>query len=228
MERRHAEDRRQLAEDGRRDRGELLDRHGRPVAGPVSRRHERTEQAGDDEADAHRLEHAEQEDRARPSEGLFRVPDAAAHFQVEVEQRRETEQPHHHDELRPGTARQVPDFVDQEHRRVADDDARGHARHRSMEEREVFLPDEAVDEEPEGGADTGDYAPPRPPDESQKALLKEMQRLVAERAADLGLAAETLASKRDLSAEILHGADTSKVLQGWRRQLIGDQLLQML
>lgn len=77
-------------------------------------------------------------------------------------------------------------------------------------------------------ADTGDYAPPRPPDESQKALLKEMQRLVAERAADLGVAAETLASKRDLSAAILDGAGTSKVLQGWRRQLIGDQLLQML
>ena len=76
--------------------------------------------------------------------------------------------------------------------------------------------------------DANDYAPPRPPDESQKAQLKVMQKLVAEKAADLGVAAETVASKRDLSAVILDGDNASRVLQGWRREIIGDQLLQML
>ena len=76
--------------------------------------------------------------------------------------------------------------------------------------------------------DANDYAPPRPPNESQKALLKAMQKLVAERSADLGIAAETVASKRDLSAVILDGENSSRVLQGWRREIIGDQLLQML
>lgn len=77
-------------------------------------------------------------------------------------------------------------------------------------------------------ADANDYAPPRPPDESQKALLKAMQKLVAGRAAELRIAAETLASKRDLSAVLLGGDDASRVLQGWRRRFIGDELLQML
>ncbi len=77
-------------------------------------------------------------------------------------------------------------------------------------------------------SDDNDYDPPRPPNESQKALLKSMQKLVAERAEDLGLAAETVASKRDLSAIILDRDQKSKVLQGWRRDVIGNQLTQML
>ncbi|MDH3339000.1 MAG: ribonuclease D [Gammaproteobacteria bacterium] len=77
-------------------------------------------------------------------------------------------------------------------------------------------------------ADEDGYAPPPAPSESQKALLKSMQKLVAERAEDLGLAAETVASKRDLSAIIFDGDQESKVLQGWRRNVVGDQLTQML
>jgi ribonuclease D len=78
------------------------------------------------------------------------------------------------------------------------------------------------------GGDDNNYRPPAAPDEEQKAILKSVQKQVAERAADLGLAAETVASKRDLSAVIMGGDRTSKVLSGWRRELVGDQLLELL
>jgi ribonuclease D len=77
-------------------------------------------------------------------------------------------------------------------------------------------------------SDDNDYAPPRPPDESQKALLKSMQKQVADCAESLGLAAETVASKRDLSAIVFGGDRDSKVLNGWRRKLIGEELLTLL
>jgi ribonuclease D len=77
-------------------------------------------------------------------------------------------------------------------------------------------------------SDDNDYAPPRPPSETQKALLKAMQKQVAECADSLGLAAETVASKRDLSAIIIGGDRESKVLDGWRRELIGEDLLDLL
>jgi len=76
--------------------------------------------------------------------------------------------------------------------------------------------------------DDPDYRPPAPPDESQKSLLREMQARVAARADDLGIAAETLASKRELSAVIIAGDRNSRVFRGWRAALIGDDLLKML
>lgn len=81
------------------------------------------------------------------------------------------------------------------------------------------------------GASKGDenaYEPPRPPDETQKALLKEMQSQVANCAKDLNIAAETVASKRELSSVIISGNRDTRVFNGWRRELIGDQLLQLL
>lgn len=78
------------------------------------------------------------------------------------------------------------------------------------------------------GNDSDDYKPPRPPSEAQKALLKTMQNQVAECASDLGLAAETLASKKDLSAVIIGGRRDSRVLAGWRRDIIGEQLLKLV
>ena len=77
-------------------------------------------------------------------------------------------------------------------------------------------------------ADNNGYQPPQPPDETQKALLKEMQSQVAECAGDLHLAAETVASKRELSAVIVSGDRETRVFQGWRRELIGEQLLKLL
>lgn len=77
-------------------------------------------------------------------------------------------------------------------------------------------------------ADDSDYRPPRRPDESQKALLRQMQQEVASCAADLGLAPETIASKRDLSAIIIGGSRDSRLLGGWRRELVGERLLKLL
>jgi len=76
--------------------------------------------------------------------------------------------------------------------------------------------------------DEDDYQPPKPPDEVQKALLKEMQAQVAACAKDLGLADETVAPKRELSAVIASGSRESRVFSGWRAELIGDQLMSLL
>jgi len=73
-----------------------------------------------------------------------------------------------------------------------------------------------------------DYSPPRPPNEGQKSLLKEMQARVAACADELGIAAETVASKRELSAVIISGTRKSRVFDGWRAALVGDDLLQLL
>lgn len=76
--------------------------------------------------------------------------------------------------------------------------------------------------------DGSDYRPPTAPNEAQKAALKSMQKHVAECADDLGVAAETVASKRDLSAVIFSGDRDSRVLTGWRKDLVGDRLLELL
>jgi len=76
--------------------------------------------------------------------------------------------------------------------------------------------------------DENNYRPPGPPGEEQKALLKEMQARVARCAEDLGLAAETVASKRELAVLIDSGAQQSRVFSGWRRDVIGDDLLKLM
>lgn len=80
----------------------------------------------------------------------------------------------------------------------------------------------------DSASDDRDYNPPRTPDEGQKALLKEMQARVAACAAELDIAAETVASKRELAAVILSGTRMSRVFSGWRAELIGDDLLSLL
>ena len=76
--------------------------------------------------------------------------------------------------------------------------------------------------------DSSDYRPPGPPDEEQKSLLKKMQAIVAECANDLGIAAETIASKKELSSVTIGGNRDSRVFRGWRKDLIGDQLATLL
>ena len=76
--------------------------------------------------------------------------------------------------------------------------------------------------------DQVDYRPPRVPDEKQKRLLKSMQATVANCASELGLSAETIASRKELSAVIISGKQESRVFSGWRRELIGDRLLELL
>ena len=72
------------------------------------------------------------------------------------------------------------------------------------------------------------WRPPGPPDEGQKSVLKNMQRIVAECASDLGIAAETIASKKELSAAIIGGNRDSRLFGGWRTDLIGDRLAELL
>lgn len=76
--------------------------------------------------------------------------------------------------------------------------------------------------------ETTEYQPRGAPDEAQKALLKKMQKTVAECAADLDISAETIASKKELSAVIIDGNRASRVFTDWRRELIGDQLSSLL
>lgn len=78
------------------------------------------------------------------------------------------------------------------------------------------------------GNDNNNYRPPTAPNEAQKSVLKKMQTQVAECAGDLGLATETVASKRDLSAIIIGGDQKSRLLTGWRQELIGDRLLELV
>jgi ribonuclease D len=77
-------------------------------------------------------------------------------------------------------------------------------------------------------SDEHDYDPPRPPDEAQKALLKEMLSRVQKCAKDLNVAAETIASKRELSSVVISGGQHSRVFSGWRKKLIGNDLLALI
>ena len=47
-------------------------------------------------------------------------------------------------------------------------------------------------------------------------------------ATELDLAAETIASKRELSAVIISGNHDSRVFKGWRSELVGEELKALL
>lgn len=68
------------------------------------------------------------------------------------------------------------------------------------------------------------YQPPGRPDEKQKAAMKAMQKKVHSCAKKLDIAAEVIAPRRELAAA-LQGDFTGRVFRGWRRELIGDELL---
>ena len=76
--------------------------------------------------------------------------------------------------------------------------------------------------------DDHDYHPPPAPNEQQKKLLKTMQTTVGRCADELGISAELIAPRKELSATILSGRTDSRVFQGWRRELIGEKLLRLL
>ena len=54
-----------------------------------------------------------------------------------------------------------------------------------------------------------------------------MLEIVSACAEQLGVAAEIIASKKELSA-ILHGNQNSRVFTGWRQEIVGNKLLEML
>lgn len=71
--------------------------------------------------------------------------------------------------------------------------------------------------------DANDYQPPSRPDELEKAMLKKAQATVAGLSAELGIAAELLAPRKELSSA-LAGDKESRVFRGWRGELVGDEL----
>ncbi len=72
-----------------------------------------------------------------------------------------------------------------------------------------------------------DYEPPPRPDEQQKSVLNSMVKAVAACAAELSLSAEIVAPRKELVLA-LEGVRDLRVLRGWRRDLIGNELLTML
>ena len=73
-----------------------------------------------------------------------------------------------------------------------------------------------------------DYRPPRPPNESQKKGIKLLQSTVDGRARELGIAAEILAPKRELSHAVIDGDTSGRVFAGWRRDVVGERLIDAL
>jgi ribonuclease D len=63
--------------------------------------------------------------------------------------------------------------------------------------------------------------------DTDNALIKKLLKIVRARATELNIAAEVLASKREITA-LLQGTGESRVLTGWRRPVIGDALLAAL
>ncbi len=72
-----------------------------------------------------------------------------------------------------------------------------------------------------------DYQAPARPDESQRALLKELQQKIADCATELGVASEIIAPKKELSAAT-SGDLSGRVFRGWRAELIGNHLLELV
>jgi len=62
---------------------------------------------------------------------------------------------------------------------------------------------------------------PVPPDKKQ---VQQLSAIVRDTASELGIAPETLATRRDVTG-ILNGRNDVRALQGWRRAIIGDKLL---
>jgi ribonuclease D len=75
--------------------------------------------------------------------------------------------------------------------------------------------------------DQTDYRPPERPNEEQKSLLKKMQKTVTACAEDLGISAELVAPKKELTAAML-GQTESRVFRGWRREIVGNDLLALV
>ena len=71
------------------------------------------------------------------------------------------------------------------------------------------------------------YVPPERPDDEQKALLKSLQKKIASTARELDIPAEVLAPRRELVAAI-SGERELRLFRGWREELIGTEISQML
>jgi ribonuclease D len=65
----------------------------------------------------------------------------------------------------------------------------------------------------------------RRPSPQENALVSKLQQTVRETATDLGVSPEVLATRRDVEALVFKDRGESAVLQGWRREVIGERLL---
>jgi ribonuclease D len=80
----------------------------------------------------------------------------------------------------------------------------------------------------EAAADDSYDERPAAPSEEQRRRLRAMQAAVAACAAELGIAAETLAPRKELAALVTGGEQCPRVLGGWRLEIIGERLLELL
>jgi len=71
------------------------------------------------------------------------------------------------------------------------------------------------------------YTPPARHTEEQKMILKEMSKRVEQKALNLKIYPEILCSKKELLAIGL-GENNSRVFNGWRKKIIGEELLKLL
>jgi len=76
---------------------------------------------------------------------------------------------------------------------------------------------------PTAGADTARRLEP-----AEQALLGELLELVRQRAADLDISASMLATRSQVEALVREPAAASRLLGGWRRSLVGDDLMAIL
>lgn len=79
-----------------------------------------------------------------------------------------------------------------------------------------------------GVGESPPVAPPPRPTPEQTRMVGALQQRVRDAAVGLGVNAEVLATRRDVEALVLGPRDASAVLRGWRRNVIGDELLSML
>lgn len=77
----------------------------------------------------------------------------------------------------------------------------------------------------ESGSDS--YVPPASPDDREKALLKALQSRVSAIAADLNVAAEIIAPRKELVA-VIHGQRQSRLFTGWRQEHVTGELLNVI
>jgi ribonuclease D len=76
-------------------------------------------------------------------------------------------------------------------------------------------------------AGSDDGIPPLTPDPPDQAEVKRLAKVVSGIAAELGIAPELLATRRDLIA-LLRGERAGRPLAGWRREVVGDALVSAL
>jgi ribonuclease D len=76
--------------------------------------------------------------------------------------------------------------------------------------------------------DLPDTPCPQRPTPEQTQRIARLQQRVKDVAANLGISAEVLATRRDVEGLVLGSAEQSPLLRGWRREVIGVPLLELL